>query len=206
MKNAFLTGFFLGISLIFAIGAQNAFVLRQGILKKNIFIVAFYCAFSDSVLICLGIAGISFFIGEFVSEHEKIIFGIAAIWLFVYGGARIRSAFMTQSTFEEVNSEADSLKSLLLILTIFTFANPHVYLDTIILIGSISQQFSGLNIVFYALGACIASFVWFFGLSYGSRIISPLMNNSHSWQIFDILIATVMFTLSFNLAQEGKWL
>jgi L-lysine exporter family protein LysE/ArgO len=205
MENAFLTGFFLGISLIFAIGAQNAFVFRQGILQKHVFIVALFCAVSDSILICLGVTGISFLIGDIISEFSKILFGFTAIWLFIYGIIRLHAALLNRYTFEELSTEVSSLKAVILILAIFTFANPHVYLDTVILIGSISQQFSGVNIVFYTLGACIASFMWFFGIAYSSKILTPFMQNHRAWQIFDVLIAIIMFIISYNLASLANW-
>jgi L-lysine exporter family protein LysE/ArgO len=206
MYTAFLTGFFLGISLIVAIGAQNAFVLRQGILQKHVFKVALFCAISDSILICIGITGISFIAGNFITEHSKLIFGISSLWLFTYGIFRLVSAIKNQYKINEVNNEASNFKSVLTIVTLFTFFNPHVYLDTMILIGSVSQQFKGIYVIYYAIGACFASFIWFFGISYGARILNPLMQKTRSWQIFDILIAIIMFVISFNLASAGNWL
>ena len=88
---------------------------------------------------------------------------------------------------------------------VLTFANPHVYLDTMILIGSISQQFLELNRVYFAIGACSASFVWFFGIAYGAKLLTPIMQKPSNWRIFDLIIALIMFIIAFNLASQGNW-
>ena len=162
MLSALFTGFFLGLSLIVAIGAQNAFVLRQGILKQHVFYIALFCSISDSLLIILGVIGISYFFNDLINEHSKIIFSFAALWLFIYGFSRLRSAFRSNSAIKANNLESISLFNTISIITVLTFANPHVYLDTMILIGSISQQFAELNRIYFTVGACFASFVWFF--------------------------------------------
>ena len=145
MMTPLLTGFFLGISLIVAIGAQNAFVLRQGIIGKHVFYVALFCAVSDSLLISFGVTGISIFFNSFINEYSKIFFGLTSLWLFGYGIIRLRSAFKANTIVEIVYADSKSLKSTISILAILTFANPHVYLDTMVLIGSLSQQFTGGN-------------------------------------------------------------
>ena len=106
MLSAFLTGLFLGLSLIVAIGAQNAFVIRSGILRNHIFYIALFCAISDSLLIILGIAGISFFLKDFINEFSNIIFGFSALWLLSYGLLRIRSALIYNSI--TINNKAKS--------------------------------------------------------------------------------------------------
>ena len=146
----FFTGFLLGLSLIIAIGAQNAFVIRQGILRQHVFYIALFCSIADSLLITLGVVGISYLLNDFINEYSKILFGFAALWLFIYGILKLRSAIRANSTIVSSNSKATSLLNALSIIAIFTFANPHVYLDTMILIGSISQQLIGLNRVFFA--------------------------------------------------------
>jgi L-lysine exporter family protein LysE/ArgO len=205
MFPAFLTGFFLGLSLIVAIGAQNAFVLRQGILRQHIFYIALFCAISDSLLITLGILGISYFLNDFINEFSKIIFGFSALWLFTYGALRIRSAFKTNLTVIGNSSDSNNLLNAISIVAFFTFANPHVYLDTMILIGSISQQFIDFKRVYFAIGACSASFVWFFGIAYGAKLLTPIMQKPLHWRILDSLIALIMFIIAFNLAAQGGW-
>ena len=166
MLSAFLTGFFLGLSLIVAIGAQNTFVLRQGIIGKHVFYVALFCAFSDALLICIGVVGISFFLNNFISQTSNILFGFSALWLTGYGILRLKAALKADKMIEIKSSKLKGLIPTLSIVAILTFANPHVYLDTMILIGSISQQFFGYYKAAFALGACLASFVFFFSLTW----------------------------------------
>jgi len=205
MLSAFLTGLFLGLSLIVAIGAQNAFVIRSGILKNHIFYIALFCAISDSLLIILGIAGISFFLKDFINEFSNIIFGFSAVWLFSYGLLRIRSALINNYLTVDNNSKSSSLLKAISIVAVFTFVNPHVYLDTMILIGSISQQFLDTNRIYFAIGACTASFIWFFSIAYGAKLLTPIMQKPAHWRNLDLLIALIMFVIAFNLASQGNW-
>ena len=206
MIPAFLTGFFLGISLILAIGAQNAFVLRQGILGKHILYVALFCSLSDALLICIGIASISFFLSSFIAQFSDLLFGFSAIWLAGYGFIRLKTVFKSNSLLEIESSTSKDLLSTLSILFVLTFANPHVYLDTMVLIGSISQQFSSGHKIAFAFGASLASFVFFFSLAYGAKLLIPIMQNPNSWRKLDFLIAIVMFIISIRLAYAGNWL
>ena len=205
MLIAFSTGFFLGISLILAIGAQNAFVIRSGILRNHIFYIALFCAISDSLLIFIGIAGISFFLKDFINEFSNIIFGFSALWLFSYGLLRIRSALINNYLTVDNNSKSSSLLKAISIVAVFTFVNPHVYLDTMILIGSISQQFLDTNRIYFAIGACTASFIWFFSIAYGAKLLTPIMQKPSHWRNLDLLIALIMFVIAFNLASQGNW-
>ena len=206
MIQSFLTGFFLGFSLIVAIGAQNSFVLRQGILGQHVFYVALFCALSDALLICIGVAGISFFLNTFISQNSNILFGMSAVWLSGYGAIRLRSSLKSNQT---INIEVSKLKGLFPTISIaaaLTFLNPHVYLDTMILIGSISQQFSGFHKIIFTFGAVLASFIFFFSLAYGAKLLIPIMQHPFSWRILDSLIALIMFTIAFKLASAGNWL
>ncbi|WP_435189456.1 LysE/ArgO family amino acid transporter [Pseudothioglobus sp. nBUS_23] len=206
MTDALITGFILGLTLIVAIGAQNAFVLRQGILRHHIFYISLFCSLADSFLIFLGVIGISYFLNNFFYEYSKIIFGLASLWLFAYGVIRLSSAFKTNSSLAVPSYEAPNLLSSISIISIFTFLNPHVYLDTVILIGSISQQFFGINRIYFAIGACSASFLWFFSLGYGSKILTPIMQQPKHWRTLDLIIAFIMFVISYKLASQGGWL
>jgi len=205
MLSAFLTGLFLGLSLIVAIGAQNAFVIRSGILRNHIFYIALFCAISDSLLIIIGITGISFFLKDFMNEFSNIIFGFSALWLFSYGLLRIRSALINNYLTVDNNSKSSSLLKAISIVAVFTFVNPHVYLDTMILIGSISQQFLDTNRIYFAIGACTASFIWFFSIAYGAKLLTPIMQKPAHWRNLDLLIALIMFVIAFNLASQGNW-
>jgi len=205
MLSAFLTGFILGFSLILAIGAQNSFVLRQGLMGRHVFSVALFCSIADAFLISIGVAGISIFLNNYIDLVSDWLFGISAIWLAGYGLLRVRDAVIGKSVLITENSSSNGLVSTLSFLAVLTFANPHVYLDTVVLIGSVSQQFSGNTKFAYVLGASIASFVFFFGLAYGAKFLSPIMQRAIAWRLLDTFIAFVMFTLAIKMAQAGDW-
>jgi L-lysine exporter family protein LysE/ArgO len=206
MLNAFFTGFILGFSLILAIGAQNSFVLRQGLMGRHVFTVAIFCSLSDALLISIGVAGISIFLNNYIDLVSDWLFGISAIWLTVYGLIRLRDVVNGKSALVIKRASTNGLISTLSILVVLTFANPHVYLDTVILIGSVSQQFPGNIKVAYALGASLASFVFFFSLAYGAKFLSPIMQKPISWQLLDGFIALVMFGLAINMVHSGGWI
>jgi len=206
MLSAVLTGFVLGFSLILAIGAQNSFVLRQGLMGRHVFIVALFCSLSDALLISIGVAGISIFLNNYIDLVSDWLFGISAIWLAGYGLLRLRDAVIGKSVLIAENSSVNGLVSTLSFLSVLTFANPHVYLDTVVLIGSVSQQFPDNDTkLAYVLGASIASFVFFFSLAYGAKFLSPIMQRPIAWQLLDSFIAFVMFTLAIKMAQAGGW-
>ena len=206
MLSAFLTGFILGFALILAIGAQNSFVLRQGLMGRHIFIVALFCSLSDALLISIGVAGISIFLNNYIDLVSDWLFGISAIWLAGYGLLRLRDAGIGKSALIAENSSVNGLASTLSVLVILTFANPHVYLDTVVLIGSVSQQYPGNTKLAYALGASIASFVFFFSLAYGAKFLSPIMQKPIAWRILDSFIAFVMFSLAIKMLHSGGWI
>ena len=199
-------GFFLGLSLIVAIGAQNTFVLRQGILGQHVFYIALFCALSDALLISIGVIGISFFLNNFISQNSNFLFGLSAIWLVGYGVIRLRSALKSNNTIEIEASTIKGLLPTISVAAVLTFLNPHVYLDTMILIGSISQQFSGFHKIIFTFGAVLASFIFFFSLAYGAKLLIPIMQHPFSWRILDSLIALIMFIIAFQLASAGNWL
>ena len=206
MLTAFITGFFLGFSLIIAIGAQNSFVLRQGLMGHHIFIVALFCSLSDTLLISIGVAGTSIFLNNHIDIVSDWLFSISAIWLAGYGLLRLRDAAQGKSALIAENSAVNGLFSTLFTLGVLTFANPHVYLDTVVLIGSVSVQFLGDTKYAYALGASLASFVFFFSLAYGAKLLSPVMQRPIAWRLLDSFIAFVMFTLAIKIAQEISWI
>ena len=206
MLSAFLTGFILGFSLILVIGAQNSFVLRQGLMGRHVFTVALFCSLSDAVLISIGVAGISIFLNNFINLVSDWLFGISAIWLAGYGLLRLKDAVIGKSILIAENSSVNGLASTLSFLVVLTFANPHVYLDTVVLIGSVSQQFTGDTKLAYVLGASIASLVFFFSLAYGAKFLSPVMQRPIAWRLLDSFIAFVMFTLAIKMAQAGDWI
>ena len=202
---AFFTGVAIGFSLILAIGAQNAFVLRQGLLRQHFFAVALFCSLSDAILIAVGVSGVSWFIGDLIKAYSFWVFGAAAVWLLVYGTTHLRSAFrQNRLILDEVQAEK-SLLSVLSTAALFTFGNPHVYLDTIVLIGTMAMKFVPYERVLFAAGASLASFVFFFSLAYGARLLAPKMKNQTTWKILDVMIAVVMFSLALGMLIAGGW-
>ena len=197
MVAPFFTGFFLGLSLIIAIGAQNAFVLRQGLLRQHVFVLCLICAVSDALLIAAGVAGLGTLIEQSPTLLTAIRLGGAA-FLFWYASVALRRAFRPQAMDVEGQGEG-SLKKAVATCLAFTFLNPHVYLDTVLLVGSLSAQFNGYGRLVYGAGACIASFVWFFSLGYGARLLTPVFKKQRSWQILDFFIATVMALIGISL-------
>ena len=203
MIYAFLTGFFLGFSLILAIGAQNSFVLRQGLIGRHVLIVALFCALSDTLLIIIGVVGISTLL-NFIGQLSNLLYGISAIWLIGYGLLRLRDAVKGKSALNAEKISVNGLASTLVFLAVVTFANPHVYLDTVVLLGSVSQQFSGDNKIAYVIGASTASFAFFFSLAYGARLLAPIMIRPNAWRIVDSSIAILMFIIAIKLLFSGN--
>ncbi|MDO9417525.1 LysE/ArgO family amino acid transporter [Pararhizobium sp.] len=197
MFNAALSGFLLGATLIIAIGAQNAFILRQGLIRSHVFILCLICALSDAVLIAAGVAGL----GTLVSKSPLLISVVTiggALFLGVYALMAFRRAWKPAAM---VSGAPDgmALKPAILTCLAFTFLNPHVYLDTVLLLGSLSAAFEGNERLAYGLGACIASFVWFFGLGYGARLLAPVFAKPAAWRVLDVIIGLVMGLLAFSL-------
>ena len=194
---AFLPGLLTGFSLIIAIGAQNAFVIRQGLTKKHVLLVVAICAISDALLILLGVAGLGAVISELPWLLEIIRwFGVA--YLTWFGIRSIRSAFMTQ-VLDASGVQSASAKTVVLSVLGFTFLNPHVYLDTVILLGSIGNQF-GQDKWWFALGAAVSSILWFSSIGFGAKAASRFMAKPVFWKVLDLVIAAVMFGIAILLA------
>lgn len=193
----FLTGFGLGASLIIAIGAQNAFILQQGLLRQHVLILCLICALSDALLILAGVAGLGALIEKSPTLLSAIRLGGAA-FLFTYAWFALRRMLSPQSMAVRQSSKS-SLTTAITTCLAFTFLNPHVYLDTVLLVGSLSAQYKGLGRWFYTGGAMIASFVWFFGLGYGARLLVPLFDKPRSWQVLDGIIAFIMAAIGASL-------
>ncbi|MBB5724029.1 L-lysine exporter family protein LysE/ArgO [Loktanella ponticola] len=197
MIGAIVTGFATGFALILAIGAQNAFVLRQGLLKTHVFPLALFCALSDAVLIVAGVWGFGAVVTLFPSL--PLIMAIAgAAFLFCYGMMRFWAAYQGDYAMQ-VAGKSGTLTATIATAAAFTWLNPHVYLDTLGLIGAISTQFDGINRVGFGVGAVTASFVFFFGLAYGARLLAPMMQSSRAWRILDVIIGVVILALAFKL-------
>ncbi|MBQ0803363.1 MAG: amino acid transporter [Sulfitobacter sp.] len=194
--NAFLPGFALSLTLILAIGAQNAFVLRQGLRKSHVFWVCLTCAVSDALLIAAGVAGFGA-LGQALPWFEPVMRYGGAAFLIWYGARNAMSAWRGGAALEAEGINTQTLRGTILTLLALTWLNPHVYLDTVVLLGSISAQYD--NRLAFGAGAVSASFVFFFGLGYGARLLSPLFARPRSWQILDGLIAVTMWAIAAKL-------
>jgi len=198
--NAFIAGLSLGFSLILAIGSQNAFVLRQGLKKEYVFIVCLICAISDALLISLGVSGFSLIITKAPWVEPVARYG-GAIFLLFYGAKSFWSAYTTNESLLPSEKDSTSLAIIVATCLAFTWLNPHVYLDTVVLLGSISTQYIGQKIEF-AFGATLASFLFFFTLGYGARALTPIFANPKSWEILDFLIGVVMWVIAISLVRN----
>jgi L-lysine exporter family protein LysE/ArgO len=192
---ALTTGLLTGLSLILAIGAQNAYILRLGLKRQYVFLAALFCSVSDAVLIIAGIAGLGALIQSLPILLEIFRYAGAA-YLTWFGISAVRRVFADQSL--EAQGSTDSLKKTLLTLAAITYLNPHVYLDTVILLGSIGNQF-GDERWFFALGGALGSFIWFFSLAYGAKLLAKYVSKPIFWKILDSLIALVMFAIAGSL-------
>lgn len=192
-----LFGFATSLSLIVAIGAQNALVLRQGIRNEHVLPVVILCALSDLVLILAGVAGV----GALVTAHPQLLtvarYG-GAVFLVGYGLLAARRA-LRPTTLTPSDAGPASLKSVLLTCLALTFLNPHVYLDTVVLLGTLASQQGDARWRFGA-GAAAASLVWFFGLGFGARRLAGLFAKPSTWRVLDGVIALTMIGLGVSLA------
>lgn len=198
MLFAYANGFGTGAGLIIAIGAQNAFVLSQGIRKNHYLIIPAICAFFDALLVAIGVTGV----GAVVARDPLLttIAGIGgALFLFAYGARAFVSAFRG-SSMDTGDTAAVSLKTAVLTTLGVTLLNPHVYIDTVLLVGSIAGQFQAPGHLAFGAGAVTASFVWFFALSIGAGFLAPLFKKTISWRILDTLVGMVMWGIGFSLA------
>jgi len=197
MVQAALAGFYLGFSLILAIGAQNAFVLRQGLRRAHVGPVVLTCAISDAVLIALGVTSFAV-IAELMPWVAPLFRYGGAAFLVFYGGRSFLHAWRGGETLVAADADGGTLKSAVLTSLALTWLNPHVYLDTVILIGTIATQY-GEDSLWFGVGAVVASFVFFFSLGYGARALAPVFARPRAWQVLDILIGLVMWAIAAKL-------
>ncbi|HEY2981907.1 MAG TPA: LysE/ArgO family amino acid transporter [Anaerolineales bacterium] len=198
--SAFLEGLSLGASLIIAIGAQNAFVLRQGLLRRHVLITALICILCDVALISLGVAGLGVLIESTPALLTIMTWGGAA-FLFFYGLRSFQNALKHQSLQAEPASDDQvaSVRGTVLAVLAFSLLNPHVYIDTVILLGGLGARHPAAERLSFVLGAWSASTLWFFGLAYGARFLTPLFQKPLTWRILDVLIGCVMWMIAIRL-------
>jgi L-lysine exporter family protein LysE/ArgO len=191
-------GLATGLALIVAIGAQNAFVLRQGLTREHVAPVVAICAVSDLVLIVAGVAGI----GTLVEQAGWVVdvvrwFGVAFL---TWYGVRSLLEARRGSTLAAGGPEPTTLRTAVLTATALTWLNPHVYLDTVLLLGSIANTHDGDGRWWFGAGAGLASLLWFSGLGFGARLLSPLLARPRAWQVLDVLIGLTMLAIAVVLA------
>lgn len=196
MYLTFVQGFALSLTLIVAIGAQNAFVLRQGLRQAHVFWVCLTCGVLDAILIVAGIAGFGA-LAQALPWFETLMRYGGAAFLIWYGWLNALSAWRGGSSLEADDSVEQSLSRAILTLLALSLLNPHVYLDTVVLIGSISAQYE--DRMTFGFGAVTASVTFFFMLGYGARLLRPMFANPRSWQVLDVLIACTMWAIAIKL-------
>lgn len=191
-------GFLASAGLIVAIGAQNAFVLRQGLQGRHVGTVLAICMFGDIVLILSGVAGIGALVEAWPGLLQMLRFGGAA-FLAVYGALAARRAWHGSGGLAPTDAPVASRARVALACLAFTFLNPHVYLDTMVLLGSLATRYPGPSRWMFAAGACSASVTWFAILGYGARLLLPVFRNPLAWRVLDAVIAAFMLALCLTL-------
>ena len=202
MLHSYIQGFAIGLSLILAIGAQNAFVLKQGLKKQHVFWVCLVCALSDSLLILLGVLGFS----QLIQSHADLIvwakyFGVA--FLLLYGTQHFYQAIRHSESLVPDEKQASSVLKIILICLAFTWLNPHVYLDTFVVLGSLGGQLDVEPKRWFALGTISASFLWFFGLAILAAWLAPRLRTAKSQRIINLVVGCVMWFIALQLARDG---
>lgn len=189
-----LAGLATGMSLLVSIGLQNAFVIKQGLRQEHIFWIALICSLSDLLLESLGVLGF----GTILSQMSGLILAskwLGALLMIFYALQHIRSLFRSESMAES-EEKTSSLRATILLLLGFTWLNPNVYVDTVLLLGSISVHYQR---PFFLIGSVSASVIWFFALGYGASLLSPVFKSSLAWKVLDAVIAVLMLIIAFNL-------
>ena len=198
MQVALIDGFALGSSLIIAIGSQNAFVLRQGLRREHVLLVVLTCAISDGFLVSAGVLGFGRLAQAVPGLEHVMRFGGAA-FLALYGASNLRAAWRGGEVLEAGPGTGSATKAFLTCMAL-TWLNPHVYLDTVVLLGSISSQYD--RPMMFGAGAVVASFVFFFVLGYGARILERFFRRPASWRILDLIVGLTMWVIAVKLVLD----
>ncbi|WP_320035046.1 LysE/ArgO family amino acid transporter [Halarcobacter sp.] len=193
-----LRGFVITITLIVAIGAQNAYILKLGLLRQHVLKAALFCIFSDIFLISAGVFGLGYFIkGEQLFINGIAIFGIA--FLCFYAFTSFKSALKNESLKIDDQIKTNPIKQVITLLFVFTYLNPHTYLDTVLLIGGIGANIEEGLKIFFIIGCALASSVWFLSLGFGARLLIPLFKKPITWKVLDISIGFLMLYIAYSL-------
>lgn len=200
MISEILRGALISASLIIAIGAQNLFVLKQGLLRNHIFYVSGICFICDFVLMSIGILGVGTFISNnpFITNILAILGALFLIW---YGFKAFKSAIKGTSSMQvqSQDSNNNSLVKVILATLAITLLNPHVYLDTVVIVGGIAGTLNSEQKMAFLTGAVCVSFIWFFSIGYGARLLTPLFKQKKMWVVLDCLVGLVMFYIAYRL-------
>lgn len=195
---AIFKGMALGGGLIIAIGSQNAYLLRQALKREYVYTCVAICIVCDVLLIAAGVAGM----GQLITGAGALLFWIklaGAGFLFWYGVRAARSAFTSATPAMEKQPAASSRRQVIAAMLAFSLLNPHVYLDTVVLLGSIGGQQPGNGPFYFAVGAMLASIIWFLSLGFGAQYLIPVFNRPLAWRILDGAIAAIMWALAVSL-------
>ncbi|MCU0800247.1 MAG: LysE/ArgO family amino acid transporter [Rhodobacteraceae bacterium] len=198
MIEALLAGFVLSFSLILAIGSQNAFVLRQGLRREHVLPVVAVCAVSDALLIAAGVAGFGT-IAKAMPWFAEAMRWLGVAFLLTYGALRFRAAFQGGEALRPAEDRRAPLRQVLMTCLLLTWANPHVYLDTVVLLGSISAQHAPHGLAF-AMGAAAASATFFASLGFGARLLAPLFAQARAWVVLEVVVGLTMWLIAAGLA------
>ena len=194
---AALAGMGFGLSLIVAIGAQNAYVLRQGLRKEHVFVIVAICAISDALLIAVGVAGL----GAIIQQLEWLLLLIevvGGVFLCTYGIMAAKRAWKPEVLNTDTGGSSVSLKVAVGTVLALTYLNPHVYLDTVLLLGSVAGTYEA-NRWYFAAGAMLGSVIWFSVLGFGARALAPVFKKPTAWRVLDAIIAVVMLSIGISL-------
>ncbi|WP_350339169.1 LysE/ArgO family amino acid transporter [Geomonas sp. Red32] len=198
-----LAGFGLGASLIVAIGSQNVFVLRQGLKSQHVFAVSTICFLCDTLLISLGAGGFSRLVASSPALMKATLWG-GVVFLFAYGVRSFRAAAKPGTLTTDAGEEQQAgLGRVALTALSLSLLNPHAFLDTVVLLGSLAGHYTGTSRLFFALGAISASFTWFYLLGFGAMALAPLFRKPQAWRALDILVGCTMWAIAAKLALAG---
>ena len=199
--SVFTTGFALGATLIIAIGAQNAFVLRQGLRREHVAAIVTFCILADVILMAAGVAGLANVLGSAPTLTSVMTIG-GAVFLSWYGIQALRRAFRPQSLRATEGNQAMPLRAALAQAAGFTLLNPHVYLDTVLLLGSVGARQPADMRAWFVGGAALASGAWFSSLGFGARLLAPAFAKPRAWRVLDTIVGVTMLALAALLVLQ----
>lgn len=207
MAAALINGFLISLGLIVAIGPQNAYVIRKGLKQRHVFLVTTICFVSDALLIALGAAGVGALLqqGTAAAAVVSLVGGLFLLW---YGAVSFKDALhpktLTQKDIAEAGKQAHGKDWPVVVLTVlaFTFLNPHVYVDTLVVLGGLSATYEDAERLYFAAGAIAASAAWFYGIGYGAGFFSKTFENPAAWRILDLFVAIVVWAAAVYLIWE----